>query len=100
MDKRVNEMMRRFWLGLLIAALGVTLALAQADGNRVEIALTASPGDTLSQIARRYGVSVGYIAAQNNLDSAAGLRVGQRLVIVFNRADSDDSTPTPTARDL
>ena len=97
MGDRMDDNLRRFWLGLILVALRLTLAAAQADGERVEIALTASPGDTLSQIARRYGVSVGYIAAQNNLDSAAGLSVGQRLVLVFNRAGSDAATPTPAA---
>ena len=90
-----KNMLRQLWLGLIIAVLHLSLATAQ--GARVEVALTASPGDTLSEIARRYGVSVSYIAEQNSLNAAAGLVVGQRLVIAFNRAGAG-ATPTPAIK--
>lgn len=38
-------------------------------------------GDTLSQIAREYGVSVMAIAAANGIDNPSQLRAGQRLTI-------------------
>ncbi len=38
-------------------------------------------GDTLSQIAAEYGVTVMAIAAANNIDNPSQLRAGQRLVI-------------------
>jgi len=43
-------------------------------------------GETLSEIAGRYGLSVRDLAAANNLSRPDRLRVGQRLVV----------TPRPT----
>ena len=37
------------------------------------------PGDTLSSISRRYGVSVSKLAAANNMDVNTPIRMGQRL---------------------
>jgi LysM repeat protein len=60
-------------------------------------AVTATPfihvverGDTLYDIATRYGVTVGAIRQANDLTGTA-LRVGQRLIIPL-----PTSTPTPT----
>jgi membrane-bound lytic murein transglycosylase D len=38
-------------------------------------------GETLSGIARRYGVTVSQLAAWNDISAKHVLRVGQRLVI-------------------
>jgi membrane-bound lytic murein transglycosylase D len=38
-------------------------------------------GETLSGIARRYGVTVSQLAAWNDISAQHVLRIGQRLVI-------------------
>jgi membrane-bound lytic murein transglycosylase D len=38
-------------------------------------------GDTLSEIAQKFGVSVRQLMGWNNLHSASSLRSGQRIVI-------------------
>ena len=43
--------------------------------------ITVQPGDTLSAIARKNGVSLASLCAANGLDSAAPIRVGQKLSI-------------------
>ncbi len=53
-----------------------------------------SPGDTLSEIAVKYGVTVEEILAANGLDSDV-IRVGQKLAI-----PTDDMTPTPESEAL
>ncbi len=56
-------------------------------------------GDTLSSIARRFGVTVDAIKRQNNLKSSS-LKVGQILQIPVKAAPSNpvpSSTPTPPA---
>ncbi|MCL4533851.1 MAG: LysM peptidoglycan-binding domain-containing protein [Bacteroidetes bacterium] len=52
---------------------------------------TVQPGETLSQIAERYGVSVDAIAAANKLQDRDNLKMGQELVIPAPGA------PTPVA---
>ena len=59
----------------LIAALSATPSVA-ADGTH-----TVRTGDTLSEIAGRYGVSVEAIRSANNLSNADQIRVGMVLVI-------------------
>jgi LysM repeat protein len=39
------------------------------------------PGETLSEIAKAYGVSVSVIIRENNLQKPDQLRVGQKLFI-------------------
>jgi len=65
-------------LGLAMLASAVT-APGDPAADRVH---TVARGDTLSALARRYGVSVGALVAANNLPSATvPLRPGQRLAI-------------------
>ena len=70
---------------LLAGALGVALLAtavavpADPAGDRVH---QVARGDTLSALARRYGVSVGALVSANELGSdRVRLRLGQRLVI-------------------
>ena len=42
---------------------------------------TVAPGDVLSGIALRFGVSVGQIQAWNNIQNPDFIRVGQKLTI-------------------
>tara|TARA_B110000977_G_scaffold31590_1_gene41849 strand:- start:168 stop:509 length:342 start_codon:yes stop_codon:yes gene_type:complete len=54
------------------------LALAP-EFSKLEIRVKR--GDTLSGLARRYGVSAASIAKWNNLKSRSYIRIGQRLVV-------------------
>src|SRR5688572_17449521 len=62
------------WLcvvGLVLLALG-----ASADEN-----YTVKPKDTLYDLARQHGISVGQLAERNGLSRNARLHVGQRLIV-------------------
>jgi murein DD-endopeptidase MepM/ murein hydrolase activator NlpD len=68
----------------LIVALGPALSSAEpAAGPRTpQHVVEVKPGDTLTSLAKRYGVSVATLVKLNKLPSAAGpIKVGQRLVI-------------------
>jgi murein DD-endopeptidase MepM/ murein hydrolase activator NlpD len=100
---------RRFGIAALglIVALGPALVLAEpAAGPRTpQRVYEVKPGDTLTSLAKKYGVTVAAIVKSNKLPRAdAPLKVGQRLVIPF--ADSAAQTahrgnavhPAATAR--
>ena len=78
--------MRRVGIAVLgvIVALGPALAAAEpAAGPRApQRVYEVKPGDTLSSVAKRYGVSVATLVKLNKLPSAsAPIKVGQHLVI-------------------
>ena len=56
-----------------------------AKGNFVNygnyLVYTVAPGDVLSGIALRFGVTVGQIQAWNNIQNPDFIRVGQKLTI-------------------
>ena len=52
-----------------------------ADYEQTEINYTIKKGDTLSSIARKYGVSVDTIAKRNNIQNINIIRTGKVLVI-------------------
>lgn len=59
---------------------------------------TVSSGETLSGIARRYGISVTELAEANQIDNPNAVRVGQQLRIPGERAISAErATPPLTA---
>lgn len=62
------------------AALALVAAPAHAQDYVVQ------PGDTVSAIARGYGVSVSAIVATNNLDARATIYAGQRLALPEGQA--------------
>jgi len=78
--------MRRAWLALLVAvvilvgnlAVPTRAQAAPGSGGTVHI---VRRGETLTQIARRYGVSVRALAAANGIANVNRIYVGQRLVI-------------------
>src|SRR5690349_2788158 len=69
--------MRRLLLAVLVSAFAV------AVGANVAVAgdHTVRQGQTLSQIARRYHITVGALASANGLAETASLQVGQVLQI-------------------
>lgn len=60
---------------------------ARADHSQVtvgmELTVTPKPGETLSQIAQKYGVTPAGILKENGLHTAAELKPGQPLVILI-----------------
>jgi murein DD-endopeptidase MepM/ murein hydrolase activator NlpD len=69
------------WLLVLLLSLGYTV-LAEDQIYRVK------RGDTLSSIARQYGVSAAQIADRNELTRAMRIDVGQRLIIPDNSPET------------
>jgi LysM repeat protein len=60
---------------------GATLAVPAARPHPTWPTITVSPGDTLSGIAGKYGISLADLANSNHIDPNALLLVGQRLVL-------------------
>jgi LysM repeat protein/beta-lactamase class D len=73
---------RAFTASLLAASLGVVLAVCpsaiSAQGAKQ---YRVAKGDSLSSVARKYGVSVGALAAANGIRATSELRLGQTLAI-------------------
>jgi LysM repeat protein len=55
------------------------------------------PGESLSTIARRYGISVRQLMADNGLRNANHVRVGQRLAVRSNAGSAHAARSTPAA---
>ncbi|NOZ05447.1 MAG: LysM peptidoglycan-binding domain-containing protein [Chloroflexi bacterium] len=55
-------------------------------------------GETLSEIARQYGVSIQAIQQENDLSGTSTLRVGQELIIPSLTPTALPATATPTAQ--
>ncbi len=63
------------------------LALEAARRGKTRLQYTARPGDTLTKIAKRYGLSPGDLARINRLSATSELADGQRVIVY---------SPTPT----
>ncbi len=59
----------------------------QGNENSSTIYYTVRSGDTLSQIAQRYGITVQSIASENNISNPNIIYIGQRLIIQTVRYD-------------
>lgn len=73
-------------------------AAAQPSGDR--ITYRVKNGDTLSEIAARYGTTVNRLRSWNNLSRRRHIYVGQRLAIYTGgprATDAAASTPAPTS---
>ncbi len=79
---------------LLIALFLATISTAQAQ-QRIHI---VQPGETLSGIALRYGVTVQQIAAVNNIVNPSLIFVGQRLIIPGPEPPPPGDTTTYTVQ--
>lgn len=79
---------------VLCAAPGVLaflLACAPLAAGAADRSYTVRPNDTLTDIARQHGLSVGELAGHNGLDKTGKLRVGQKLKIPEAGAGREDS---------
>jgi len=65
------------------------LATPAVPPTPISIIHTVKSGDTLFELAVKYGTTVEAIVAANSLDDPGRLQVGQRLIIPLG-------TPTPT----
>ncbi len=86
--------MRQLCLVILICLAHGFAIYAQSQDGFAEIDHVVVAGETLTFIANTYGLTVDDIAASNDIDPGAILRVGQSLRIVFPVAEP---TPAPTA---
>ncbi len=80
-------------VGLALAAVTLTATAAPAAADDYVV----QPGDTVSHIARRHGVSVQAVVAANGLDSRASIRAGQVLALPTASAAPAPVAPTPAA---
>lgn len=69
------------------APAGERKVLASTEGTALKGLHTVSPGQTLSSIARLYGVSAKELASANNLTSTNQLKSGQKLRIPGNNGN-------------
>ncbi len=79
--------MVRATLALLLAAIAVFASVRSASAYEVHV---VRPGETLSQIAARYGTTVARLRQLNNLSNVNYVWYGQRLLI--DGASPDSST--------
>lgn len=78
--------------GGLILSQPVLAQTNDTEGQATETIHVVQPGDTITAIARRYGVSVSALMRQNGVTDANFIYVGQRLTI----PDAPTATPAPT----
>lgn len=69
--------------------------LERADGGLTTLTHLVRRGETLSQIARRYGVSLADLTARNGLGNGNRLGIGQSLVIPPTRPTPQDIGGVP-----
>jgi LysM repeat protein len=84
------------------SATSLPTATASTSGTATNqpagLTYTVKAGDTLSAIAKRYGVTTSAIQEANNITNASKIVVGQRLIIpgVFTEPSSSGTTMTTT----
>jgi LysM repeat protein len=70
---------------------------APAPGSHEAVKHTVTAGESLGTIARKYQVTVGELAAANNITDPAKIRVGQTLVLPGFKAVGAKPVSKPTA---
>lgn len=80
MRERLCPYLKRFWIWLGGEQPTVETDFAIQPGSN-QFVYVVQPGDTLSNIARRFGTSAWILADLNDLDDLRLVRVGQRLLI-------------------
>ncbi len=79
---------------LLLASLLQAAGPAAAQTPTAEpVSYTVQPGDTLFNIAQRFGTTVEAIAGANGIPDAALIEVGQKLVIPAPEPEPDEAPP-------
>lgn len=73
-------------------------AAAPARPNGEAVKHTVQPGESLGVIARKYQVTVGELAAANNITDPSKVRAGQQLVIPGFKAVGARSTSSATTK--
>lgn len=91
MRKRLRSYLERFWVWLGGEPPAVESGVSVEPGPG-QFEYVVQPGDTLSNVARRFGTSVWILADLNNLDAPGSIRVGQRLLIP--RLGASPATPS------
>ena len=85
---RISQVQLRRWNGLSSNRIkaGQRLRVGDSPTERARVATrgsarthTVRSGDTLTGVAKRYGVSVASLASANGLSRESGIRIGQRL---------------------
>jgi hypothetical protein len=79
---------------LVLMQVAPAIQVARADGCQ---AYTVQPGDTLSKIGARFGVSVADLAGTNHIPNPDLIFVGQRLCISSATSTTGSSTSTSTS---
>ncbi|MCI0394843.1 MAG: LysM peptidoglycan-binding domain-containing protein [Chloroflexi bacterium] len=86
--------MKRF--GLLTVALLFLLLLSPAGAALADTIYVVQPGDTLSEIAAMFGVTVQAIVDANAIGNPNLIYVGQELIIPGVDGEEEDQAPQPT----
>ncbi len=86
--RRLIESLARGTLALILAAVTIMSAAGRASASEEHI---VQPGETLSQIARKYGTTVADLQELNDLPDANYVWYGQRLLI----DDGETVAPAP-----
>jgi murein DD-endopeptidase MepM/ murein hydrolase activator NlpD len=81
-----------FGVAILLVLSTSLASVAYAQG----IVHVVAPGDTLSTLALRYGVSVSAVAEANGLANPNLIHIGQRLVIPSRESQEGATTPPPS----
>lgn len=84
-------------IGLLLAWTTPVAAAPPTQGGQEQV-YEVQPGDTLSSIAARFGVTVADLLAVNRLDEPDHITVGQRLIIPAPGIASDKAGEPATAQ--
>lgn len=84
-----------FFTALFIALIALVTLPAQT-ARAADIVYTVQPGDSLSEIARRYDVSLAELLAANDIPDPDHIRAGDRLTIPGGREPSELSGPEAT----
>jgi LysM repeat protein len=69
------------------------------DGSAPEVTYVVKKGDSLGEIAARFGAKASIITARNQLASANLIKVGQKLIIPLGKGGSSTYKPPPPLLD-
>lgn len=88
---------RHLWLGLLIIVLAVVLWAVRPAAAQTPETHTVQAGETLSEIAKQYGVEIGDLLRLNRLADADAIIIGQELILP-PASTGADATQTHTVQ--